>query len=398
MRVVSNRIVKLDNPTPVYDATSPKHHNLTLGSGAVVHNTAKYSRFKEYQEVLKLKGKPLNSARATAIKMAENESIRNILVAVGYNADASAKAGKAQARVGTIYLLSDPDPDGPLSEDTEVFLADGTRKTMKELEELWGNTLTPFNVLSKDQNGKLVAAQAILPMVRAIVTKKIRLHFGDFHVDCSLKHKWQVSSIQREDFNPSFIFKQGLYNYVEAEFLEAGDIITGFKLNGDSFDRKITKKEFIECDEERMYCLTVPTYENFLVANKLSEDGIISSNCHINVLGLTALWKAVPQMFHEGKVRVVKAPLFSANYKGVQYFADSLEEIKQLLPKGAPSKVITRLKGWGEATVDELREIAFDPKTRKSYIIKPPKNASEDNKFFALVGDDTKARKEILGL
>jgi DNA gyrase/topoisomerase IV subunit B len=68
--------------------------------------TAKYARFKEFQEVLKLKGKPLNSARATAIKMAENESIRNILVAIGYDAEKSAKTGKAVARVNHIYILS----------------------------------------------------------------------------------------------------------------------------------------------------------------------------------------------------------------------------------------------------------------------------------------------------
>jgi DNA gyrase/topoisomerase IV subunit B len=119
---------------------------------------------------------------------------------------------------------------------------------------------------------------------------------------------------------------------------------------------------------------------------------------HINVLDLIALWKAMPQMFHEQRVRVIIAPLFSANYKGVQYFADSLEEMKAKLPAGAPSKSIARLKGWGEATVDELRHIAFDPATRKSYIIQAPKNAAEDNKFFALVGEDTAARKEILGL
>ena len=232
MRVVSNRIVKLDQPTPVYDATSPKHHNLTLGFGCVVHNTAKYARFKEFQEVLKLKGKPLNSARATVIKMAENESIRNILVAIGYQPDASAKTGKTTARVNHIYLLSDPDPDG----------------------------------------------------------------------------------------------------------------------------------------------------------------------YHINVLGLTALWKAIPQIFMEGRVRVIQAPLFSANYKGVQYFADTLQEMKDKLPADAPSKVIARLKGWGEATVDELRHIAFDPKTRKSYVIQPPMNKADDGHFMALVGDDTQERKKILGL
>ena len=221
-------------PDVLYTATKagPEERELFVVEGDSAGGTAKYARFKEFQEVLKLKGKPLNSARATVIKMAENESIRNILVAIGYQPDASAKAGKTTARVNHIYLLSDPDPDG----------------------------------------------------------------------------------------------------------------------------------------------------------------------YHINVLGLTALWKAIPQIFMEGRVRVIQAPLFSANYKGVQYFADTLQEMKDKLPADAPSKVIARLKGWGEATVDELRHIAFDPKTRKSYVIQPPMNGAEDKHFYALVGDDTSARKEILGL
>lgn len=219
-------------PTPVYDATVPQYHNYALGNGVVVHNTAKYSRFKEYQEVLKLKGKPLNSARSTELRMANNESIRNMLVAIGFNPVINEKTRKSTTRVNHIYLLSDSDPDGS----------------------------------------------------------------------------------------------------------------------------------------------------------------------HINILGLTALWKAIPQIFHEHRVHVIIAPLYSAHYKGKQYFADTLAQIREKLPKEAPSKVITRLKGWGEATVDELRQIAFDPKTRKAYVIQAPDTHSEESNFYALVGDNPDARKAILGV
>lgn len=228
------RRVLLDEPVPVYDATVPVYHNFALANGVVVHNTAKYARFKEYQEVLKLKGKPLNSAKATVIKMTENEAINNILIAIGYQPKDAKKQNQSgyDARVRYVYLLADGDEDGS----------------------------------------------------------------------------------------------------------------------------------------------------------------------HINLLVLTALWKAVPQMFYEHRIRVIAAPLYAANYKGKQYFADSLEEIREKLPETAPSKCITRLKGWGEASADELREIAFDPKTRKTYVIVPPHSSEDEQHFYALVGNGTQARKDLLGL
>ena len=114
MRVVSNRIVKLDQPTPVYDATSPKHHNLTLGFGCVVHNTAKLARDQHYQEVLRCKGKPLNCIRSTEAKAFGNVEVQNFLISMGYDFKAK-KAGQdptANLRVGHVYLLADADADG----------------------------------------------------------------------------------------------------------------------------------------------------------------------------------------------------------------------------------------------------------------------------------------------
>lgn len=242
--VKSVKRVELSEPVPVYDATVPKFHNFALANGVVVHNTAKYARYKEYQEVLKLKGKPLNSAKATVIKMAENEAINNLLIAIGY---------------------------------------------------------TPTDT-STQSNGK--------------------------------KSKSKTPDPSKFDARVNHIY-----------LLADGD-----------------------------------------------QDGM-----HINLLILTALWKAMPQLFYEHRVRVVKSPLYSASYKGKQYFADSLEDMRKLIPN-APSKCIARLKGWGEASADELREIAFDPATRKTFIILPPRSNEEDKLFYELVGHGTAARKEVLGL
>lgn len=99
-----------DVPIPVYDATSPVHHNLTLANGCVVHNTAKKARDSGYQEVLRLQGKPPNAIRTHMTKLVANKVIQNVLAAIGY--DHREKDPYTKLRVNTILLLADADPDG----------------------------------------------------------------------------------------------------------------------------------------------------------------------------------------------------------------------------------------------------------------------------------------------
>lgn len=118
---------------------------------------------------------------------------------------------------------------------------------------------------------------------------------------------------------------------------------------------------------------------------------------HINVLGLTLLYKFIPRLFEEGRVEVVDAPLFSAYFKGNRYYGKTFKEVASQLPKGADKKIIVRSKGWGEIGVETLRSVAFDPKTRKAFKILPVKGKS-GKVFENLVGSDALARKELLGL
>jgi DNA gyrase subunit B len=117
---------------------------------------------------------------------------------------------------------------------------------------------------------------------------------------------------------------------------------------------------------------------------------------HITVLLLTLLHKLMPELFTDGKVYIVDAPLFSAYFKGNRYFGSTLEDVKKQLPKGANVQVM-RSKGWGEISHETLAEVAFNPKTRSVIQVKPV-NGKELKHFEALVGNDTLARRELLGL
>lgn len=117
---------------------------------------------------------------------------------------------------------------------------------------------------------------------------------------------------------------------------------------------------------------------------------------HITLLVLTILWTICPQLITENKVFIVDTPLFMAKAKGHTYFAYSLNEIKSVIPEGT-SAPITRIKGYGEINPDDLRTIAFDPRTRKTIRIQPVSD-SDKLRLSKVVGEDSGLRKELLGI
>lgn len=108
MKIVSKKVIKLDAPTPVYDLTVDGLHNFALGNGAIVHNSCKQARYRDFQGVLPLKGKPLNVMKADDAKALVSEEIANIFSSIGYIPDGSSKPDS----FGKLILLSDSDNDG----------------------------------------------------------------------------------------------------------------------------------------------------------------------------------------------------------------------------------------------------------------------------------------------
>jgi DNA gyrase/topoisomerase IV subunit B len=115
---------------------------------------------------------------------------------------------------------------------------------------------------------------------------------------------------------------------------------------------------------------------------------------HINVLLLGALHKYLPNLFKQGKVFVVKAPLYKSRYKGVVYFGMSKDEVYK--KTGTPNCEVTYIKGWGELSESDLG-VALDPKARKLYKVLAPDKAGT-NQFRLLLGKAPAFRKELFGV
>lgn len=118
---------------------------------------------------------------------------------------------------------------------------------------------------------------------------------------------------------------------------------------------------------------------------------------HINTLILTLIAKYLPGMFERGLIYVINLPEYVMVHGKKNYFGDSPKDIESKLPKGVPLKHVQHIKGLGESNPTQLRELAFDPNTRKLLKVKKV-DKKEMQEFTLLMSDNIEYRKELLGV
>lgn len=119
---------------------------------------------------------------------------------------------------------------------------------------------------------------------------------------------------------------------------------------------------------------------------------------HIAVLFLTAIYRLMPNLYKEGRIWCVKAPLFAVVKDDKVYGGMTFEECRKAAPASVKDKEITRIKGWGEVNETYLEPIAFNPLTRQLIRINPFENAEQERWFRGVVAEDAVYRRRLLGL
>ena len=118
---------------------------------------------------------------------------------------------------------------------------------------------------------------------------------------------------------------------------------------------------------------------------------------HIDSLLLALMVTFLPGLFERGMVYRSISPRYILAHGGRQYFGMTLEELRENAPKSANMNKATYLKGWGEAEANAMRDIAFNPHTRRLEEAEAPSRKDMRN-IALLMGDDPSYRKEMLGV
>lgn len=115
---------------------------------------------------------------------------------------------------------------------------------------------------------------------------------------------------------------------------------------------------------------------------------------HIKTLLLTFFFRFMPNLINEGKIYAALPPLYRIRKKKDHYVYTE-EELKKAT-EGIQNPNITRFKGLGEMSPDQLWETTMNPKTRKLKKIFIEDAVDADQTFSMLMGDDVQARKEFI--
>lgn len=103
-------------------------------------------------------------------------------------------------------------------------------------------------------------------------------------------------------------------------------------------------------------------YEKVVIMTDADVDG-----AHITSLILTFFYLQMPQLIKNGHLYLAQPPLYKITQKGVNHYAQTEVErnkILEKLPKNKGNIEVSRFKGLGEMTAQQLKETTMNPKTR----------------------------------
>ncbi len=115
---------------------------------------------------------------------------------------------------------------------------------------------------------------------------------------------------------------------------------------------------------------------------------------HIKTLLLTFFFRFMPELIENGNIYVALPPLYRIR-KRKDYYVYSDDELKKMTEKLGTVNV-TRFKGLGEMSLQQLWSTTMNPKTRTIKKIFIEDAVEADHTFSMLMGDDVQSRKMFI--
>lgn len=187
-----------------------------------------------------------------------------------------------------------------------------------------------------------------------------------------------------------------------------GTILTVFDSYDDAYEagkhynHKIVDIEYLDVENEPVYCMEVPEYHNFLL-----DADVVIHNCdgdsdgnHISLLLITALNWLCPELLTNGHVYRVYSALFKVTFQDGTYLLFQDDKSFDAWREKNPNKKykVTRAKGLGELTKEEAYEQLTQVSTRNLKQLE----VSDYNEFMRVLtiamGEDSTQRSELLDI
>ncbi len=130
-------------------------------------------------------------------------------------------------------------------------------------------------------------------------------------------------------------------------------------------------------------------YNKIIIMTDADVDGD-----HIRTLLLTFFYRFMPSLIENGHLYAAMPPLYRVRKK-TDHYVYTEEELEEITKKLNATNV-TRFKGLGEMSSEQLWETTMDPKTRKLKKIYVDDAVEADQVFTMLMGDDVAGRKQFI--
>lgn len=137
-------------------------------------------------------------------------------------------------------------------------------------------------------------------------------------------------------------------------------------------------------------------YKKVIIMTDADDDG-----AHIQILLLTFFFRYMRPLIEDGRVFIAVPPLFKVANKGGKNnftkYAYTTEELQDIMKKLDKNNVlISRFKGLGEMSAEQLWETTMNPETRTLIQVKLEDFAEAEDEINLFMGDDASKRRTWL--
>lgn len=169
---------------------------------------------------------------------------------------------------------------------------------------------------------------------------------------------------------------------------------------GKHYNHKIVGIEYLDVENEPVYCMEVPEYHNFLL-----DADVVIHNCdgdsdggHISLLLITAINWLCPELLTEGHIYRAYSALFKVIFPDGTYILFQDDKSFDAWRENNPNRKykVTRAKGLGELTKEEAYEQLVNVNTRNLKQLVIPNYDEFMNVLTIAMGDDTTQRSDLL--